>query len=55
MNETLIPSDLTLNETLIVQEVLLRVKEKILSGCPSGKAIDEALKQTREVGLLRNR
>lgn len=50
----LIPDSLTTMECLIVHEVLQRMKQRILAGHPSGQVIDQAVKETVRIGLLRN-
>lgn len=50
-NRDLMPPDMTRMEAFIVHNVLCRVKERILSGRPSGQIIDEAIKQALDVGV----
>lgn len=45
MANTYVPKDLTLMELAAVNWVLSKIKTDILTGKPSGKAIDQALEE----------
>lgn len=45
MPERLVPKEMTFMELTAVNWVLSRVKEKVLTGVPSGVVIDQALDQ----------
>lgn len=48
MGERLVPMEMTLTECAAVNWVLSRVKEKTLTGVPSGVVIDQALAESIE-------
>lgn len=52
MNERLVPLEMTRAEYAAVNWVLSRVKDKILTGVPSGVVIDQALDQTLEAATI---
>lgn len=47
----LVPEDATLMECLVAHEVLRRVKQRVLTGRPSGQVIDQAINETIEQGV----
>jgi hypothetical protein len=53
MDDRLVPIEMTLMECAAVNWVLSRVREKILTGVPSGVVIDQALDQTIESATTR--
>ncbi|MDN6707347.1 hypothetical protein [Corynebacterium glyciniphilum] len=55
MDDRLVPMEMTLTECAAVNWVLSRVKEKVLTGVPSGVVIDQALGETVESATRRNR
>ncbi|WP_170233728.1 hypothetical protein [Corynebacterium nuruki] len=53
MDDRLVPIEMTLTECAAVNWVLSRMKEKILTGVPSGVVIDQALDQAIESATTR--
>lgn len=51
MEDRLVPLEMTLPELAAVSWVLSRVKDKVLTGVPSGVVIDQALRETLEAAL----
>lgn len=48
MDDRLVPMEMTLTECAAVNWVLSRVKDKVLTGVPSGVVIDQALAEVFE-------
>ena len=46
-----VPSDASRMECLIVHETLRRMKQAILKGAPSGRVLDQAMKEATELGV----
>lgn len=55
MGERLVPMEMTLMECAAVNWVLSRVKDKVLTGVPSGVVIDQAISEALESSTRRNR
>lgn len=52
--DQLVPSDATRMECLVVHETLQRIRQKTLTGIPSGQVIDQAIDQTLQIAQEMN-
>lgn len=54
MDDRLVPMEMTLTECAAVNWVLSRVKEKVLTGVPSGVVIDQAISEALDSATRRS-